>query len=195
MKKTTKTKTTKPKINSAEKNAEKLIEILNPSGSLSDVLTFMLKKMFPDSEVLAKKAYEMFMNEENAMALRNETKRIYLRNYSAKEIETMLKFYESKVGESILSKLSKVTNELATASREWALKIVDDSRNELEAIIEEQIALDLNREPDYDPETIVNARYSFAQRYIKKMGWDPKNLSIQQLEAIRNQEEWKNPIQ
>lgn len=42
----------------------------------------------------------------------------------------------------------------------------------------------------------LDARHAFAQRYCQEQGWpsNPRELLIEQIMEIRDQEGWKNPI-
>jgi hypothetical protein len=42
-------------------------------------------------------------------------------------------------------------------------------------------------------ERFLRAREDFVEKYCLKMGWDIRNLTIQQVMEIRAQEGWKNP--
>jgi len=186
-------KPTKAKIS----DVEKLVEIMNPPNSFGEILKFMISKVFPNAQIMADRAYEIFMSKENVDVLREKTKQIYLKYYSESEIKKMLRFYQSKEGKNILSKMPAITTELALASRDWSLKIVDDSKDKIEAMINDQIDADTkagNIRDLQDPERISEARYKFSQKYIEAKGWDSKKLSLEQISEIREQEGWKTPF-
>ena len=183
------------KNNSLEKDVERLLRIVNQQGSIKEILKLVAEKTFPTSKIISEKTLALFMTDENIESLYQITKEIYLKNYTQKEVNSMIKFYGSKDGKSILKKMSLVATEIAIASRDWSLRIINESKDKIEAMIEEQVDLELKQRETKaeNSEKTANKRYDFSQKYITEKGWDSKNLSDEQLNEIRNQKDWKNP--
>ncbi|MEN8447481.1 MAG: DUF2059 domain-containing protein, partial [Cyanobacteria bacterium J06555_13] len=58
---------------------------------------------------------------------------IYERNYSAEEVDGLIEFYESPVGQSLLAKTPTVTQESIVAGQAWGMEIAEELITELEA--------------------------------------------------------------
>lgn len=58
---------------------------------------------------------------------------IYQRNYSAEEIEGLIAFYQSPVGQSVLAKTTIVTQESIEVGQAWGIELAEELLAELEA--------------------------------------------------------------
>lgn len=181
-----------------ENNVDKLIKATNIETTYKGVLSFLVQKSFvgKDPETI-QNIIDVFLSPKNMKQMVQIIKKVYMDNYIPSEIVTMLKFYGSKDGKSVIEKSPRLASEIASQLKVWTEDITSEIMEKIDAIINGQIVSEEKTKADdkvfiVDPEEITLARYDFSNNYIKEKGWDYYNLTPDQVKEIHAQDGWKN---
>ena len=112
---------------------EELLELTN-----ADALNVqILEQMIAQFRLMSPEVPDEWWNRFTAKALETDINSllipIYERNYTAEEIDGLIEFYQSPLGQSLLAKAPIVTQESIAVGQAWGLQMVEELIGELEA--------------------------------------------------------------
>ena len=169
---------------------------LTLSSDLSKSLIKSFTQKIPVAPELIGKIHDILLSKENMKELDNGVAVIYDKNFTHKEIKDIIKFYKTKSGKKLLSKIPEITLQSMEVGQAWGLKVYEKGQNEiLKAITEYVIGGNPSPIPteapdDMSPDSIreraIKARAIELKEYVESRGWDISKLEGWQYDDIAN---------
>ncbi len=173
-----------------DNDAMKLAKILNDKDAMKPIVQ-MLALAFP---TISKEAFEkiaaIFTHEANKRELLSEHAVLYSQKYTPKELAGLVKFYSSKLGKKHRKCLLDTLGESVKMGQRWGERVIQKHLGDITKILEEN---DEKNMENKGIDMIQQKKLEFALNYAKSKGWNPKELTAEQIIEIRKENGWKNP--
>lgn len=115
-------------VKGKESKKEKAIKVLKISGAVQTYVDALLEGIKQSPMTFEDKAlYSELANPESLM---DYFVPVYIEKYTDEELDAMIDFYSSRMGQSIVSKSLPVVIELRKASMQWGMRISEKVKSE-----------------------------------------------------------------
>ena len=117
----------------SRERVEDLLEIIDADAMSNQILGQLIGQFRQLSPEVPDEWWDGFIAKALESDINELLIPIYERNYSAEEVEGLIEFYQSPVGQSLLAKTPTVTQESIAAGQAWGLELVEELIVDLEA--------------------------------------------------------------
>lgn len=117
---------------SKSEKTKELMSILGSQKSGEQMLEYLITNYKKSYDDIPENFWIEFRKNFRVDDIANKIIPIYEENYSEEEIDGLLRFYKSPIGQSYLKKMPKVSAEVNEVSQIWAREISAKARQEIE---------------------------------------------------------------
>ncbi|HUP43144.1 MAG TPA: DUF2059 domain-containing protein [Thermoanaerobaculia bacterium] len=112
--------------------ARELMEVSGVSEMMRQLMTQMVEPLRSSGQV-SEEFWDEFLAQANLEGLEEAVAGIYVKHFTAEEMEATLEFYRSPAGQSILQKMPVVMQESMAVGQQWGMELGQKIAEELEA--------------------------------------------------------------
>jgi hypothetical protein len=120
-----------------EELAKQLMEVSGVGEVMQQIMTQMVEPLRSSGQA-SQEFWDELLAQENLEALEEAVAGIYVKHFTAEEMEATLEFYRSPAGQSILQKMPVVIQESMAIGQQWGMELGQKISEELEARREAQ---------------------------------------------------------
>lgn len=115
-----------------EELARELMEVLGVGEMMQQIMTQMIEPLRSSGQV-SEEFWDELLAQANLDGLAEAVAGIYVKHFTAEEMEATLEFYRSPTGQSILQKMPVVMQESMAIGQQWGMELGQKLAEELEA--------------------------------------------------------------
>lgn len=174
-----------------DSNIIKLVKILNNEDSIRKV-SRSIASNFPNIPKMAvERIIELLTSKENMENFWIEQSKCYEPHFTSKEIDGLVKFFSSRLGKKYRKLAVTMASDSLKLGERWGSDFVLKNAQKIFEILDEEHARNIEPQ-NTDISAAQQKKLEFALEYAQSRGWNPKELTPEQILEIRQQEGWKN---
>lgn len=112
--------------------ARELMEVSGVGEIMQQLMTQMIEPLRSSGQV-SEEFWDEFLAQANLEGLEEAVAGIYVKHFTAEEMEATLEFYRTPAGQSILQKMPVVMQESMAVGQQWGMELGQKISEELEA--------------------------------------------------------------